>query len=192
MRSGGELGRALLAGLITGLFGVAAFGVVHALTIVPIWRRLAGGIPFGVAAGVAMGWALYEVYLRRRRSLRIWQGLAFGLLLWLTLVPMTALGVLLRLSGLHTTTGNGEAVVESALAFVTGALVGWISTRRLRPALALGTASLGLALATAGPIAVLNSSRAAHLFLALTIVLPLSGAVLFSAFSLLPRRSVAG
>ena len=36
----------LIAGAVTGLFGVALFGAIHAAIIVPIWSSLGGGIPF--------------------------------------------------------------------------------------------------------------------------------------------------
>lgn len=113
-------------------------------------------------------------------------GLGFGLLLWLVLVPMTAFGVILRATGIHGTDDAWEVVVESLLAFGTGVMAGrWIS-HRWRPALAVGVASLALALAMGGPIPVTNSARAARLFAAFAGLYPLCGrgvAVLASAVS---------
>jgi hypothetical protein len=177
-----ERSRVFLSGAVTGLFGVAAFGAAHALTIVPIWRRLLGGLPFGVAAGLAMAWAFYELRIRRGRILDLRQGLLLGLLLWLTLIPMTALGVALRISGLRAGMGDWETVAESVLAFATGALAGRLYRSGYRPALALGAASLVLALAMGGPIAVLNSRRAALLFASFGALLPLSGVALAAVY----------
>jgi hypothetical protein len=52
----------LIAGALIGAAGVAAFGLVHAAIIVPIWARLAPGIPFAIVAGLTMG-ALTVVYV---------------------------------------------------------------------------------------------------------------------------------
>src|SRR5438128_4851034 len=84
----------LIAGAVTGLLSVALFGVIHAGIIVPIWTRLSGGIPFAVGAGLAIGWAFYE--LRTRFNARVIGALAFGSLLWATLIPMTLFGVIVR------------------------------------------------------------------------------------------------
>jgi hypothetical protein len=61
-------------------------------------------------------------------------------------------------------------VVELVLTFGTGAIAGRLIGGRWRAALALGTASLGLTLAQAGPIPLMNSRRAASLFAALAAV----------------------
>src|SRR5690349_6730334 len=102
--------RALLEGGLLGVFGVLAFGAVHAWAIVPIWDRLAHGLPFAVAAGAAIAWA-FEGW----RGNGITSGLGFGLLLWLTLAPMTGFASWLRLSGLHSTTADWELVAECAI-----------------------------------------------------------------------------
>jgi hypothetical protein len=158
----------LLAGALTGLLSVALFGVIHAAIIVPIWTRLSGGIPFAVGAGLAIGWAFYE--LRPRLNARIIGALAFGFLLWATLIPMTLFGVIVRATGIHGQDDAWEVVIELVLTFSTGVTAGRLSSGRWRAALALGTASLALTLAQAGPIPVMNSRRAASLFAALAVV----------------------
>lgn len=97
-------------------------------------------------------------------------GLAFGFLLWATLIPMTLFGVIVRATGIHGQDDAWEVVIESVLAFGTGAIAGRLVSGRWRAALALGTASLALTLAQAGPIPVMNSGRAASLFAALAAV----------------------
>jgi hypothetical protein len=172
----------LIAGAAIGLLGVGLFGAVHAVIIVPIWTRLLGGVPFGLVAGTAIGWALHELRASRRWGRGIVAALAFGLVLWLTLLPMTLFGVMLRAAGMHGTDDFWEVGVESLLAFGAGATAGRLIARRWRAALALGAASLALTFAQAGPIPVLNSARAAWLFAALAVIyLPCGLAIAFVA-----------
>ena len=160
----------LIAGAVTGLLGVALFGAIHAAIIVPIWTRLLGGIPFGVVAGLAIGWAFYELRGSARLKVGVIGALAFGFLLWATLIPMTLFGVIVRATGIHGQDDAWEVVLESVLAFGMGAIAGRLISGRWRAALALGTASLALTFAQAGPIPVMNSGRAASLFAALAAV----------------------
>ena len=160
----------LIAGAVTGLLGVALFGAVHAAIIFPIWRRLGGGIPFGVVAGLAIGWAFYELRGLGRLKGGVIGALAFGFLLWATLLPMTLFGVIVRATGIHGADDAWETVVELLLTFGAGVAAGRLISGRWRAALALGTASLALTLAQAGPIPVMNSGRAASLFAALAAV----------------------
>jgi hypothetical protein len=160
----------LIAGVLAGLLGVALFGVIHAAIIVPIWTRLSGGIPFAVGAGLAIGWAFYEIRGPARLNAGVIRALAFGFLLWATLIPMTLFGVIVRATGIHGQDDAWEVVVELVLTFGTGVAAGRLISGRWRAALALGTASLALTLAQAGPIPVMNSGRAASLFAALAAV----------------------
>jgi hypothetical protein len=160
----------LIAGAVTGLLGVALFGAIHAAIIVPIWTRLTGGIPFAVGAGLAIGWAFYELRGLARLKVGVLDALAFGLMLCATLIPMTLFGVIVRATGIHGQDDAWEVVLELVLTFGTGAVAGRLISGRWRAALALGTASLALTLAQAGPIPVMNSGRAAWLFAALAAV----------------------
>ena len=118
-RGAPTLRASLVAGAGIGFLGVALFGLVHALAIVPIWTRLSGGIPFGVAAGIAMGWALFELRAAGRCDRGARAGLLFGILLWSTLLPMTALTVWLREAGLHSSQHHWELPVELLLVALT-------------------------------------------------------------------------
>ena len=118
----GRLTAFLIAGAVMGLFGVALFGAIHAAIIVPIWTRLGGGIPFGVVAGIAIGWAFYE--LQAQLNVAVIGALAFGFLLWATLIPMTLFGVIVRATGIHGQDDAWEVVVELVLTFGTGAITG--------------------------------------------------------------------
>jgi hypothetical protein len=83
---------------------------------------------------------------------------------------MTLFGVIVRATGIHGQDDAWEVVLELVLTFGTGAVAGRLISGRWRAALALGTASLALTLAQAGPIPVMNSGRAAWLFAALAAV----------------------
>ncbi|OLC99862.1 MAG: hypothetical protein DMG35_15095 [Acidobacteria bacterium] len=179
----------LIAGAAIGLLGVVLFGVVHALIIVPIWTRLFGGVPFALPAGLAMGWALYELQAASRLGEGAFSGLVFGFLVWLTLLPMTAFTVFVRAAGLHSREGYWESTVELLLASGTGALLGHLISRQWRPAIAMGIASLAVALAQAGPIPVINSSRTAWLFAALGLIYLACGFALGLLSSAILRRS---
>jgi hypothetical protein len=182
----------LVAGGIIGLVGVALFGVAHAVAIVPIWSRLPGGVPFGLAAGFAMGWAFFELLRSGGLNRRLLSGLAFGALLWVTLIPMTTAAVLLREAGFHTIEDTWEVVLELLLVVATGGAAGWMMTRKRRPALALAVASLGIALAQAGPVPVTNSLRAARLFAGLSVLYPVCGVALAVLVSAMTRRRIGG
>ena len=145
------------------------FGAIHAVIIVPIWTRLSGGIPFAVGAGLGIGWACYEL-AGARLNVGVIRALAFGFLLWATLIPMTLFGVIVRATGIHGQDDAWEVVLELALTFGTGVAAGRLISGRWRAALALGAASLALTLAQAGPIPIMNSARAASLFAALAAV----------------------
>lgn len=83
---------------------------------------------------------------------------------------MTLFGVIVRATGIHGQDDAWEVVLESVLAFGTGAVVGRLISGRWRAALALSMASLALTFAQAGPIPVMNIGRAASLFAALAAV----------------------
>jgi hypothetical protein len=176
---------ALLAGSVTGVVGVAAFGIIHAYLIEPIWRSLLAGVPFGIIGGVAIGWAFYELYASGKASLRVRGGARFGLLLWLMLVPMTLFALLLHESGMRDAMGDWEDVAVCIIATSTGMLVGWMLTRSWRAAAALGAAVLCLTLAMGGPIAVMHSGRAAGLFGAFLPIYVVCGISLVLILSLL-------
>jgi hypothetical protein len=149
---------------------VALFGAIHAAIIVPIWTQLSGGIPFAVGAGLAIGWAFFELPGSARLNVGVMRALAFGFLLWATLITMNLFGVIVRATGIHGQDDTWEVVLELVLTVGTGVAAGRLIGGRWRSALALAAASLALTLTQAGPIPVMNSARAASLFAALGAV----------------------
>src|SRR6266850_1732765 len=122
-------------GLAVALVGLTAFGLAHALIIAPIWTRLLGGVPFAVGAGVALAWA-FDALSQHRGSQSIASGVQFGGVMYLTLLPATALEAAMRWAGLRTRDWT-EVIPAVALALLSGAAAGWWLTRRQTP----GTAS---------------------------------------------------
>ena len=166
----------LFTGAGVGLFGLLAFGSVHALLILPIWTRLLGGAPFALAAGVALAWAFEE--LNRTRGWRsATDGLRFGAVMYATLAPATAFDTTLRLVG-----ANRDrillTVIEMALAALAGGAAGWRFARTRRTALIFATAALALTFVSAGPLPLAQSARGAQLAIAIAPICMLAGAML--------------
>jgi hypothetical protein len=163
----------LCAGILTGGISVALFGLAHALLIQPIWNRLGGGIPFGIAAGAGLAWAYYETLRTRpeEEGSSTRRAAAFGVLLWLAVLPTTLFGALLRLAGRHDPESNLQIAASILVAALCGAGIGRALTHNNRRGpLAMGTAAVVLVLAQAGPVPITNSRRAAGLFLALLLI----------------------
>ncbi len=168
----------LLAGVSVGTLGVAAFGVAHAVTIVPIWGRLTGGLPFAIVAGCSLAWAYQELRAAGRLDTRWWQGARFGLLLWALILPATLADAALRLADLRRAIGNGDIAIAAGLTLAVAGIAGWTLTRRRRAAIALALSALTLLMAQAGPVLVVESARGRRLFLALVVIYALGGAAL--------------
>ena len=177
----------MAAGAITGLLAVGLFGLSHAIFIVPIWSRLAGGIPFGAVAGLALGWARWEFKSLRQKHTVAAQGLSFGLFAWCTVLPATAFAALIRILGLHAPESAWEPAVSVALALATGSAIGYVLERRIRAAVAGAAGGLTLIAAMAGPIPVTNSLRAMLLFVSFAVIIPICGLSIAQIASALHR-----
>ena len=177
----------LLAGVATGLVGVLAFGIVHALLITPIWTDLTGGLPLAILGGAAAGWAFYELCASDRFTLRLRDGLLFGGLIWLTLVPMTAIDVLLRKTGLRTALGDWEVLVSVIFALAGGFLAGWLLTRHRRAAVAVSLTTLVLAAGMGGPVPITGTLTAAGLFASFLVIYVLCGGALVAMRAILAQ-----
>ena len=182
----GRIATILIVGASTGVFGLVAFGTAHALLILPIWTRLAGGLPFALAAGVALAWAFEE--LNRTRGWRsALDGVRFGAIMFSTLAPVTAFDTALRLSGADRG-ATLVTVIDVALALAAGAATGWLLARTRRSALVFAVATLALMLVSAGPLPLAQSARGAQLAIAIAPICLLAGATLAVLRRLLTQR----
>ena len=179
--------RVVLCGAVLGLAGLLLFGTIHAIAIVPIWSRLPGGLPFAVAAGLAVSWAYHEY--RRAASPRpgVGTGLRFGALVWLVGLPATAMANGMRLQTPERPLPGWVDGAALGLAALGGAALLWGLTRTRRGALA-GAIALGVLLAAGGgPVPVANGGRAIGLWGGFLVIEAVGGAIL----ALLYARLVA-
>jgi hypothetical protein len=157
-----RIARVVTEGTIVGSVGAVSFAIVHAMLIVPIWSRIPGGMVQAVPAGIALAWA-FEQLVRARNWRTSTHGAIFGAVLFLTLVPGTVFANTLRLAGAHP--GDWPGTIGTlTIAAASGGLAGWILTRERRASRALAIATLVLTAAASGPVPVVNSARAAWLF----------------------------
>ena len=172
--------------ILLAVGGTLLFGTLHALLIEPIWRRLAGGVPFGLLAAAGMTWCHDELVSRRILPAGAGGGALFGAGLWLALLPMTAVAAVLRVSGARAS-GDFELVVEIVVAAATGGLIGFSMSRSPRATLACASCMTAVVLAMAGPIAVTVGSTQRRLLLGFLPIYMVAGAILSLALRL-PRE----
>jgi hypothetical protein len=145
--------------------GLLGFGIAHALLILPIWTQLVRGLPFALVAGTTFAWA-YDASHRVRWSRSLMDGVQFGAVMALTLVPATLADAALRLGGVRMQDSMGGAALAVALAIASGAAAGWLLTRRPDASSAFAVATFAMTLAAGGPLPVAQSVRGVWLSLA--------------------------
>jgi hypothetical protein len=172
--------RVVLIGCALGLAALGLFATLHAIVIKPVWRELAGGIPFVIAIGVSVTWAYHEFAKAAPKRLCSTGGLRFGALMWLSAWPATALASWMRVK-------TGGALPDwvdyaaVALSLAGGALAMWSVTRggnRRLAALSGAVAATVLLAAGGGPLPVIRGGRVLELWLGLFILETISGAIL--------------
>ncbi len=146
---------ALIAGVLSGIAGLAVFLVVHALWILPIWFIAPPGLILAGAGGLAVGWAYAEMLPRLPR--RPWTAPAVVGLIAAILAPAVILAQLraplFAISGM---TGVLVAPIPVVVArfvlellasvLLVGGLIGWWLGRTRRAALATALAGFIFAL----------------------------------------------
>jgi hypothetical protein len=156
-------------GALVALVGLAGFGTVHALAIMPIWDRLYRGIIPALLAGLTQAWA-FE-WTRRKN------GALFGLTMFAILIPATVFSNALRLARLPASDWPAT-IAALALTLAAAAMAGRIAAIDRRGILAYVAAGGGLIVASAGPIPVANGVPAAYLFAGMLPILVTAGVVL--------------
>jgi hypothetical protein len=179
------------AGAVVGLAGAVGFFVAHGLLISPIWSSLPGGAAVAAAGGMAISWAFTEFRMAGRMRPKFLWGAAFGLLVWASLLPITLLDSLLRLTGWRDSLESAEVPIMLAVAAASGGAIGGVMTRRWRGSLAFACATVAAALLMGGPVPVSNSLTATGLFLSFLLVFVLACAVMASATCAMTRGASA-
>jgi hypothetical protein len=164
--------------VLLAITAVLLFGTLHAIVIVPIWSRLAGGLPFALLAAIFITWMFANLRQSGRLHGTLPHALMFGALLWLSIFPSTAVSAISRVSGFHRTLETLEITVSLAVAAITGAVMARFFRLNVRLQIASAALVVALVVAMHGPIAVSNGVRPLLLFLGF---LPL---YLFAAASL--------
>ncbi len=172
--------RRIVLHLVTAL-GVAILatilgGVAHALVIVPVWSQLGTALPFAALVGVAMSWAVTEATTSQTSPRPVLRGFRVGVELWAALLPMTAFEGILRVSNLHDGSSWLQAIAQVVIAFSSGFAIGWLASRDSRSGLAMGVATVALALALGGAVPVTSSVRSLVFFVSLLPVTAITGA----------------
>jgi uncharacterized membrane protein len=164
---------AVLAGALAGLTAGFAFAGAHAFIITPIWSRMFGGLVFGTIAGTASGWAYAEI--QPESSLR--SGLLFGILLWLSIVPVTLVNSGLRTTGFAHAHETITDTIGIVFAIAGGVTLGWLRARRRRAMIACAVAAVVLTLAMGGPVPIVNGVRPVEILFAVLVASLVGGAV---------------
>lgn len=179
----------VIAGAIAGLVAGLVFAGAHAFIITPIWNRMIGGLVFGVIAGAAAGWAYAEL-LPSAVSSSLRSGLAYGFMLWLSVVPVTLTNVALRANGFaheHEALTDAIAVI---LAGAGGTALGWLRSRRWRAMLACAVAAVAVTMAMGGPVPIGNGVRPVEILFAVLVASLIGGAVVGLLQPRLRRRAM--
>jgi hypothetical protein len=169
--AGSRVRAAIVAGAAAGVAASLVFVTAHAIIIVPIWRRVGLGVGTAVLAGAVAGWGFAAMrFIPDGDRARSWRahatsGLLYGLLLWLSIVPVTLADSLLRLSG-WSRPEMLDVIVAVLLALAGGALLGAWRAGTRQAMIAGAAAALFLTITMAGPVPLPNGRRAVGIFLA--------------------------
>jgi hypothetical protein len=165
-------------GVLLGIAGVLLFGTVHALAIVPIWGRLAGGLPFAILAALAVTWAFHTLVRSGRWPLTLGAGLRFGVLCWVAGVPATVLVNAMRLAAAPAQRPAWVDPMSFVVAILTGAAVFGGLGRHWRAAVAGGLAVGAFLALGGGAVPVVNGRQAAGLWAGFLVVEACGGMLL--------------
>ena len=157
-----------LAGAAAGLIAGLAFAGAHALIITPIWSRMIGGLLFGVIAGAAAAWAYGELQAEHTPA-SVASGLRFGVMLWLSVVPVTLVDAALRATGYAYAHRDITDAIAVVLAVAGGVTLGVLRGPRRRATVACAVASLVVTMAMGGPVPVGRNVRTVEILFAVLL-----------------------
>ena len=170
-----------LAGLAGSVAAALVFATAHALIIVPIWNRVAGGVALAAIAGAVCGHAFSVMHPdathhgMRRALLR---GAIYGALLWLAVAPVSLADALLRAAGIARRYVPLADIVAVLLALAGGSSLGHRLGRTRRAAMWGALATLLLTCAMGGPVPITRDSRAFGIWLAVLPACTVAGGTL--------------
>jgi hypothetical protein len=170
-----------LAGLASGVAAALVFASAHALIIVPIWNRVAGGMALAAIAGAVCGQAFSVIHpgatdhgTRRAASL----GARYGALLWLAVAPVSLADALLRAAGIARRYDPLADIVAVLLALAGGWTLGHLIGRTRRAAVWGALATLLLTCAMGGPVPIARNGRTLGIWLAVLPACVVAGSTL--------------
>ncbi|HET7190113.1 MAG TPA: hypothetical protein VFI52_18300 [Gemmatimonadaceae bacterium] len=170
-----------LVGIASSLAAALVFATAHALIIVPIWNRVAGGVALAAIAGAACGHA-FSVILPDAtrhgidRAARL--GARYGALLWLAVAPISLADAVLRAAGIARRYDPLADIVAVLLALAGGWALGNRIGRTRRAAAWGAVATLLLTCAMGGPVPIARNLRTLGIWLAVLPACVVAGSML--------------
>jgi len=163
---------------LLAIVALILFGTVHALTIIPIWGRLAGGLPFAAVAALPITYTFHTLVRSGRWPLTPGSGLRFGALCWAAGLPATIFVNAMRFAAAPAPRPAWVDPASILVAVSTGLAVFGAFTREWRPAIA-GAAAIGALLAMGGGVVpIVNGRRALGLWAGFLVVEACGGLLL--------------
>jgi len=157
-----------IAGAVAGLLAGLAFAGAHAFIITPIWSRMAMGLAFGVVAGAVAGWAYGELQPAGTGA-GVRTGLAYGVMLWLSVVPVTLTNAWLRANGFAFAHRDATDAIALVFAIAGGVTLGVLRGRGWRSIVACAVAAVVVTLAMGGPVPVGRNVRTVEILFAVLL-----------------------
>ena len=170
-----------LAGLASSLAAALVFATAHALIIVPIWNRVAGGVALAAIAGAGCGQAFSVMHPDAthhgmKRAMQL--GARYGAHLWLAVAPVSLADALLRAGGVARRYDPLADIVAVLLALAGGWTLGHRVRGTRRAAVWGALATLLLTCAMGGPVPIARNVRALGIWLAVLPACVVAGSTL--------------
>ena len=178
------------AGAAAGLLAGLAFAGAHALIITPIWSRMIMGLAFGVIAGAVAGWAYGELQPAGVPA-SMGTGLAYGIMLWLSIVPVTLTNAALRANGFAYQHRDVTDAIAIVVAIAGGVVLGALRGRGWRSTFACALAAVVVTMAMGGPVPVGRNVRTVEILFGVMLA-SLIGGLAVGVIEPRVRRRFAG